>query len=252
MGLKPEHIRGETFHGRRGQVENAFRYGVDYLMLEPEAEQPSPWIFSRNRKNLVSLLDADHGGPRGEGTGATWVRRVLAENSLDELENARILLLAQPRILGHVFNPVSFWLVYTGEDLRAVIAEVTNTYGDRHSYLCHNPDLSPIKPTDRMSAQKIFHVSPFQPVAGRYEFRFKIDADKINIVIDYRTNEGGVLATLHGDRAPMTTTSLLGAVFRRPIGSWRVLGLIHWQAFRLWRKGALFRPRPPAPEKEVS
>ncbi|MEM7440586.1 MAG: DUF1365 domain-containing protein [Pseudomonadota bacterium] len=248
----PEHIRGETFHGRRGAVGNSFRYGVDYLLLEPEADQRAPWIFSRNRKNLVTLRDADHGGPKGAGQGAAWVRRVLAENGLDDLADARILLLAQPRVLGHVFNPVSFWLIYIGDDLRAVIAEVTNTYGDRHSYLCHNPDLAPIKQTDRINARKIFHVSPFQPVAGNYEFRFQIDANKINIIIDYRTNEGGVLATLSGERTPMTTTTLLGAVFRRPIGSWRVLGLIHWQAFRLWRKGAMFRPRPPAPEKEVS
>ncbi|MBC6442288.1 MAG: DUF1365 domain-containing protein [Rhodobacteraceae bacterium] len=248
----PEHIRGKTFHSRRGAVDNAFRYGVDYVLVEPEAQQCAPWIFSRNRKNLIALHDADHGGPRKAGSGAPWVRRVLARNGLHELGMVRILLLAQPRVLGHVFNPVSFWLVYTADDLRVVIAEVTNTYGDRHSYLCHNPDLAPIKPTDRLTARKIFHVSPFQPISGQYEFRFRIDVERISIIIDYRSGNGGILATLHGDRVPMTTRSLLGAVLRRPIGSLRVLGLIHWQAFRLWLKGAPFHPRPPVPEKDIS
>lgn len=253
MRLTPDHIRGQTFHGRRGAVENAFRYGVDYLLLDAEAPQRGPWFFSRNRRNLVSLLDRDHGGAPGRGTGPDWVRQLLAREGLSQLAQARIELLAQPRILGHVFNPVSFWLIRTGTDLRAVIAEVTNTYGDRHSYLCTLPGLRPIRPTDRVRAAKTLHVSPFQPVAGEYVFRFDISDRHVGIVIDYRTGDGGgIIATLHGRRRPVTGLSLIGAMLRRPFGSWRVLGLIHFQALRLWRKGVPFRPRPPAPEKEVS
>ena len=79
----------------------------------------------------------------------------------------RLMLLAQPRFLGHVFNPVSFWLAHDEEEnLVAVIAEVSNTFGDRHSYLCRKSDNSPIGASDRLQATKIFYVSPFQPVEG--------------------------------------------------------------------------------------
>ena len=95
MGLKPSHIRGTTFHGRKGTVANAFRYGVDYVLVEPEADQQTPWLFSRNRRNLCTLHDKDHGGDRSAGEGAAWVRRILASRGLDALKNAGVELLAQ-------------------------------------------------------------------------------------------------------------------------------------------------------------
>jgi DUF1365 family protein len=246
-----EHIAGTTFHARHGAVANAFEYGVDYLCLDPEASPPTPWFFSRNRRNLAALWDADHGGAPGQGRGPAWVREVLAAHGLDV--TGRILLLAQPRILGHVFNPVSFWLVHdTDAVLRVVIAEVTNTFGERHSYLCHHPDLAPITRKDRLSATKIFYVSPFQPVEGGYRFKFDISADAVNIVIDYRAGSHGVYATLKGARRPLTARGLLQASLRRPFGSRRVLGLIHWQALKLWWKGARYRTRPLPPAEEVS
>jgi DUF1365 family protein len=136
--------------------------------------------------------------------------------------------------------------------LRLVIAEVNNTYGDRHSYLCHHKDLSPILATDRLKARKNLHVSPFQPVAGNYTFRFDVTDEHIGVVIDYRSKESGVYATFHGRRAALTNRSILSAAIARPMGSLRVLALIHWQALRLWWKGAGFRNRPVAPESEVS
>lgn len=249
-----DHIDGLTFHGRKGAVENAFRYSVDYVLLDAEAENPkAPWLFSRNRGGLLSLHDRDHGGAPKEGRGADWVRAVLAEHGLDRIKIGRIELLAQPRVLGHVFNPVSFWLIRdANEVLRVVIPEVTNTYGDRHCYLCHHPDLSPIRPEDRLAATKIFHVSPFQPVEGDYTFRFDIRDDRIGIWIDYRVGNGGLLATLTGSRRPLSNASILRALLRRPFGSRRVLGLIHWQALKLWWKGAAFRIRPEPPTEDVS
>lgn len=256
MGLRPEHVCGTTVHARRGAVRNAFRYRVDYVMLEPEAEADprGPRLFSRNRFNFAALHDRDHGGPRGAGAGAAWVRAVLEARGLHALRGARVQLLAQPRILGRVFNPVSFWLVSDEGGLRAVIAEVNNTYGDRHSYLCHHPDLRPIRAEDRLRAEKCFHVSPFQPVDGAYVFRFDIRQDRVGIVIDYRTADGaeGLFATFHGRRRPLTSAGLLAAALARPVGALRVLGLIHWQALKLWAKGAPFRPRPPAPREEVT
>ncbi|MDU8942651.1 DUF1365 domain-containing protein [Ovoidimarina sediminis] len=253
MTGRVEHIRGQTFHGRKGALENAFRYGVDYLCLDPEAGVPTPALFSRNGRNLTSLHDSDHGGAPGDGRGAAWVRDVLKAHGLDGAANGQILLLAQPRVLGHVFNPVSFWLVHDrGGALRVVIPEVTNTYGDRHSYLCHHDDLRPITRHGTLQATKIFYVSPFQAVEGGYTFRFDIRDDRIGIWIDYTAGNGGLLATLTGRREPLTNTGILRACLARPFGSRRVLGLIHWQALKLWWKGAAFNTRPTPPAEEVS
>ena len=102
------HIPGQTWHGRKGDVDNAFRYSIDYVRLDAEADVKAPWLFGRNRWGLASLWDADHGGAPKLGRGAKWVREVLVAHNLPS--PAKIELLAQPRILGHVFNPVAFWV----------------------------------------------------------------------------------------------------------------------------------------------
>jgi hypothetical protein len=245
-----DHIAGQTFHGRKGTVQNRFRYSIDYVLLTPETAK-GPRLFSRNRANLMGIRDQDHGGAPGRGTGTAWVRQVLAVHGLSV--PARIDLLAQPRVLGHVFNPVSFWLCHDEHDvLRVVITEVTNTFGDRHSYLVHHPDQGPITAEDHLTARKIFHVSPFQPVEGSYRFRFDIRPDRIGIWIDFSAGENGVIATLTGRRTPLTNRAILWACLRRPFGSRRVLALIFWQALKLRLKGVAYRPRPEPPAKEVS
>lgn len=249
-----EHVAGATFHGRKGAVANSFRYGVDYLLLDAEVPPQAPWFFSRNRRNLLSLRDADHGGAPGQGRGAVWLREMLACQGLPA--PGRVELLAQPRLMGHVFNPVSFWLCHDAAGgaagLFAVVAEVTNTYGDRHSYLCHRADLAPITAVDRLVARKLFHVSPFQPVDGAYEFRFDIRPDRIGIWIDHGNAEGGIYTNLTGPRRPLAVRGALAACLRRPFGARRVLALIHWQALKLWLKGARFRSRPLPPPEEIS
>jgi uncharacterized protein len=247
--MQVQRIRAETFHGRKGPVKNDFRYSVDYVLLDPDRAS-APRLFGRNRAGLMSVHDADHGGAPGAGTGAPWAREVLAAH---HLPTDRVLLLAQPRLLGHVFNPVAFWLAYDHlGHLRAVIAEVTNTYGDRHSYLCHRPDRAPITREDTITAQKIFHVSPFQPVEGRYDFRFDIRPDRIGIWIDYTSATGGLFTNLIGPRVPLSNAGILASAFRRPFGSRRVLALIHWQALKLWLKKVRFHARPLPPKEDVS
>lgn len=243
------HLAGQTTHARKGAIDHVFRHGVDYLMLDAEADGGAG-LFSRNGRNLVAVCDVDHGGPPGRGRGPAWVRDVLASRGLPAPQ--RIRLLAQPRLLGHVFNPVSFWFCEDDRGLRVLIAEVTNTYGDRHAYLCHKPDLAPIGPEDRLGARKIFHVSPFQEGAGDYVFQVDLRPDRLRILIDFAAGSGGLTATLSGALLPLTTRGLLAALIRRPFGGRRVLALIHWQALRLWAKGAGFRPRPAPPETEVS
>lgn len=248
----PQHLRGQTYHGRKGAIANAFRYGIDYVLINPERAARGPILFSRNRGNVTSVQDRDHGGAPKAGTGLAWVRQVLAAHDL--AVTGQILLLTQPRVLGHVFNPVSFWLCHDGQGaLRVVIAEVSNTFGERHSYLCHRDDHGAITREDRVRAMKIFHVSPFQPVQGGYEFRFDLSAKKIGIWIDYSAGkDGGLIATLTGHLAPLTSQGILGMMLRRPFGTRRVVALIYWQALKLKLKGARYNPLPPAPETEVS
>lgn len=252
--MTPELLSGRTMHRRFGGPDNVFVYGVDYALIEPEAQPKRlPALFSRNRFNVASLNDSDHGGLRGKGEGPRWARRILAEAGLGATAPMRLLLLAQPRILGHAFNPVSFWLIVDDEHrLRAAIAEVNNTFGERHSYICAHSDLRPIQPEDVMTAEKVFYVSPFQPVEGIYRFNFDFGADRIAIRIDYRREGGGLLATLAGKRALLTSVGLLAAALRRPVGSVRVLALIHAQALKLWARGARYHARPAPPDAEVS
>ncbi len=245
------HIAGQTYHGRRGGTNNAFRYSIDYVLIDAENTPDVPTLFARNGRGVMSLHDSDHGGVPKCGTGAAWVRTLLADRGLDVA--GRIDLLAQPRMLGHVFNPVSFWLCYDRDDvLRVVIAEVSNTFGDRHSYVCNHDDLREITKADTITAQKVFHVSPFQDVAGSYAFRFDIQPESIGIWIDFSDGPTGLIATLTGAREPLTNASILRAIVRRPLGSRRVLALIHWQAVKLWWKNVRYRARPKPPVYDVS
>lgn len=245
----PEHLAGETVHARRGQVKHAFRYGVDYVLIDPDARQ-GPALFSRDRFNLAAVHDRHHGGARGKGAGANWARARFAEAGL--AQGYALRLLTQPATLGYWFNPVSFWLAFEGARLVAVIAEVSNTFGERHSYLCARDGFAPIGPGDRIRAAKVFHVSPFQDVAGDYDFDFEVTPKRIAIRITLTDGAEGVVATLTGARAPLTNRGLIGMALRRPLGPLRALALIYWNALRLKLKGARYRARPLPPKQEIS
>ena len=251
MTAWPEQVPAVTWHGRKGAVRHSFRYSVDYVLIDPEA-RGGPRLFSRNRMNLASVHDRDHGGAPGHGAGLAWARKALAAGGLPQPDGCRILLLTQPRFLGYVFNPVSFWLVYRGAALVAVIAEVSNTYGDRHSYICHRPGFAAIEAGDSTTATKLLHVSPFLEVSGGYDFGFDIRPDRIAIRIALSGGPEGLVATLTGDRRPLTSGSILIAAVRRPFGALRTIALIHWEALRLTLKGARYRPRPAPPVEEIT
>ncbi len=247
----PEHIAGVTTHTRRGVVRHRFRYGVGFVLIDPESTAAMPKLFSRNRFNLMSLHDNDHGGPLKAGRGSVWAREALTSCGLSD-QQVQLRLLAQPRFLGYAFNPVSFWLAISRDELIAVIAEVSTPFGDRHSYLCHHHNFAPITAETPITKPKVLHVSPFQDVAGQYTFHFDIRADKIAIQIHFHNKAEGVVATLSGTRQPMTTTRLIRASIRQPLGALRTIILIHWQAVRLKLKGAIYRTRPTPPKSEVS
>lgn len=245
------HLNSDVTHARRGALRHAFRYRVDYLLLAPETVR-ARGLFRLARFGLFSFCNSDHGGLRGAGTGASWAWKVLEQSGLRRDAAMTMALMAQPRFLGFWFNPVSFWMVLRGADLIAVIAEVNNTFGQRHSYLCHRPGFAPIRVQDRLCADKVFHVSPFQDVAGAYEFRFSLTDTDVAVVIRQTDRDEGLIATMRATLRPMRQRSLLAAALRRPGGALRILALIYWQALRLRLKGAAYRPPPPAPPKEIS
>lgn len=248
--MMTEHIQAQTFHARRGGTKNTFEYGVDLVLCDLEADT-RPFLMSRNRFNLWSLWDHKYGGPRGNGRGTAWFRDILIEQGFP-IDGARLVLLTQPSFLWFHFNPVSFWIALRDDLPCAFVAEVNNTFGDRHCYFCAADDFQPITKPMSMQAKKLMHVSPFQEVAGTYRFNFGITKTEIDIRISFENAGQGVLATLKGDRRPATNRSLLWATLRRPFGAARVVALIHWQALILFFKRAPFRGRPIPPKQLVS
>jgi uncharacterized protein len=251
MTRPAEYVAGITTHTRRGAIRHSFRYGVDFVLFDPEPASCGPALFSRNRFNVASVYDVDHGGPLKAGRGAVWARQVLKTHGL-EPAGVSLQLLAQPRFFGQVFSPVSFWFAIRRGALLAVIAEVSTPFGDRHSYLCRQPDFAPITDKTQITAPKTLHVSPFQDVAGTYQFVFDIRDDHIAIRILHNNGDEGVVASLSGPRTTLTNGALIKASLRRPLGGLRTSGLIYWQALRLKLKGARYRTRPAPPVDEVT
>ena len=249
----PSWIRAVTAHRRHDAPDYRFAHKVDYVLIDPEAELPGLRLFSRNRRNLAAVNDADYGFGGETGTGPEWARKSAQRLGHPEAQSAPLRLLSAPRLLGGQFNPVSFWLFLDGSGgLSAVLAEVNNTYGDRHGYLCHNPGFRPITAADRLEVAKVFHVSPFRKVAGSYGFTFDVREDRIAVRIEHRRGDDRLVATLAGVPEPLTDAAILRAVLRRPFAPVRTLALIYWHALRLRLKGASFRARPAPPIKEVS
>lgn len=258
MGLITTHprtqvARCETVHARKDGPSNRFRYKINYLLVPMlDADHATSRFFSRNRTNVLALHDADHGA--GQGRSMDWVLEWSNRFGLPGDAIAGVWLLTQPRTFGYVFNPVSFWLMARADgELIAVLVEVNNTFGDRHSYFCANDNFVPINAGDKIKSRKVFHVSPFQDIVGDYTFRFDIRHDRFGIWIDYaRPDKGGLFTSLTGNFAPMTNRNAAAMLIRKPFGAARVMLLIHWQALKLTLRRAGFRPRPQVPEEDVT
>ncbi len=238
-------------HARRGALRHSFRTRADHLLLAPEHVRP-PRLMGHNRFGLISFHDADHGGPRGSGTGARWAWAQFGAAGIARRPGLVLALLTQPRFLGYWFNPVSFWMLIEGDALIAAIAEVNNTFGQRHSYLLARPDLAPITAETELTARKVFHVSPFQDVAGDYHFRFALHPDRIAIRIARQDGKGGIDTAMTGPLVPLTSRAVLASSLRRPGGALRVIAQIYWHALRLKLKGAAYRRLPAPPDQEIS
>jgi len=248
----PSIVRARVRHVRRVPAHHRFAYGVDYLLLDEAmlAGTPRARLFSFGRANLVSLQPSDHGVAHCRGVQG--VRMAAKRAGIEGI--ARVLLLAQPRYWGYTFNPVSFWFCLSAAGgLRAVLAEVHNTFGDRHIYLCANDNGRDIGAQQWLEAAKCFHVSPFFDIVGRYRFRFLLDDARLAVQILYEDGAGGGLATsLVGHRHPFTDGELLRTLVRRPLGAARTSAAIHWQAVRLWLKRVRHWRRPPPPPQSIT
>jgi uncharacterized protein len=236
---------GEVMHSRLRPRRNRFVYRVFFLSLRvDQIDALRGPLFSVDRWNLFSLHRRDHGARDGSEL-EPWIRGLLAREGLDRTDGP-IWLQTFPRVLGYVFNPVSFWLCHDrAGGLRAVLCQVRNTFGEHHNYLLAHCDQRPILRGERLTARKVFHVSPFCEIDGCYRFRFALDRGACAIRIDYDDTHGPLLVTsLRGRGEAMTTRSLARAFAYYPWMTLAVIPRIHWQALRLWLKGCRFRPHP--------
>lgn len=250
MGLSRAWMIADVAHARQRPAKHAFRYHVYYLCIGLSALPllRRLRLLSRNRFNLFGLRDSDyHGEPE------RWIRELLATWGVTAADGD-VVLLTLPRVLGYAFNPVSFWFCLDkAGQLRAVLADVQNTFGERHGYLLFHDDQRPISGDDWLTSGKVFHVSPFIEVTGRYEFRFVYGEEKIGVWINHHDEDGLLLTTaLTGKRQPLTSMALLYGFFRYPLVTLKVIGLIHYHALRLFAKGVRYHVKPLPPSTEIT
>ena len=234
----------QVAHARQQPVEYRFAYRtfsikVDIDCIEREAQQLR-WL-SVNRFNLVSLNYKDH-GPRDGTPWRQWIDGFLAQ--YDVARPARVELVCYPRILGYSFNPLSMWYAYDAdEQLLAIIAEVSNTFGQWHHYVLKVGQ--PTQPTIRAQAEKIFHVSPFIDMDARYHFRFGVPVQKyFTSIRETREDVEFFTASEAGQRRELTDRQLLKNVGFAPLSMLKVIGLIHWWALKIFIKGGTFHRTP--------
>jgi DUF1365 family protein len=253
MTRAPAIYFGQVMHLRQQPAHNRFLYRVFFLRCRlADLDRLQSRLLSRNRWNLFSLHDADY-GPRDGTPLEPWLRRLLAAHGVHNTDGD-IELQTFPRVLGYVFNPISFWLCRDrAGGLRAVLCEVSNTFGEHHNYLIKHDDGRVIGARDWLTARKVFHVSPFFEVSGDYRFRFA-DADgACSFRVDYHDHDHQLLQTSVGGRArPLTTAHLLTAFISYPWMTLAVIARIHYQALKLWLKRVRFVSKPIPPIEETT
>ena len=259
---------GPVRHARLKPKRHAFAYEHFFWMLPMRAlsQQAVPAV-RRNRWGGLAFHDADHG--EGGPDALAWLDGLLQQAGLPVADwaDGEVWLQTFPRVWGHTFKPVSFWWVHRADRrLMAVVAEVNNTFGERHAYVLHGEGL---KLGREVRADKVFHVSPFCQVSGQYRFRFMRTgpwgavsgaaevgdgadmadmADRVIVCIDHDDESGPLLRTSQAGRmSPLTTRSARQALWRHPFMTLAVVLRIHWHALRVWLKGVPFYRKPPLP-----
>ncbi len=247
-------MRADVMHKRTIPRVHAFNYKVYYLALPIEhLKQGRYGILSYDRFNLLSFFQRDHGARDGKNA-AQWARELLHKFDVND-GVTHLVLVTLPRTLGYVFNPVSFWLGFNEQgDLLAAIAEVNNTFKETHSYVLSKKDGSFITSDDWLTTSKDFHVSPFLPVEGSYQFRFAVRDRKLGVWIDHYNANGELtlLTSLIGTMQPVTRRALWQAFWAIPLVTLKVIGLIHFEAIRLIAKKIRYINKPKQKEHRVT
>lgn len=239
-------IDGQIMHCRFKPKPHRFTYKVLSMVLDlDQIESPaeSSRLFSFNRFNLFSFQERDHG--RRDGTALRpWVEETLAASGV-EARIESVLVHCFPRMLGFVFDPLTVYWAYDERGrVVGVIYEVKNTFGDQHCYAI--PVADEETGVLRHAAEKCFHVSPFFDLEGAYHFKIALPEKSLNIGIRLVNEDGSdkLIATHHGQKLPFTDAELVRQALRRPFNSLKVIVAIHFEALRLFLKGAKFHRKP--------
>ncbi len=243
---------GTVSHRRLRPRVHALKYRMFWTLLDLDEISELPKrsaLFSYNRFNVMSFHDKDH----GDGSSAPLRRQIelmLAENGI-HFDGGSILLFCMPRILGYGFNPISIYFCHTKDGLlAAILYEVHNTFGERHSYVFDAHEK--ITPAAHGCA-KHFHVSPFMDMGMRYEFRTLLPVDRFALGIRGLDENGTLIhASLAGEARPFTSANLLRGLLLYPLLTFKVTAAIHWHALRLWLKGIRVRHKPAPPSQPTT
>jgi DUF1365 family protein len=246
---------GTVRHTRLQPTHHAFAYPACFLWLPMRTlvAQPELLLQAGLKGWWLSFAAGDH----GDGTDdlhalVRWITRLLQQHGVTDADG-ELWLQCFPRVLGHAFKPVSFWHALRADgSLRATVAEVNNTFGERHFYV-----LDGARWGHTHRAEKAFHVSPFCGVSGQYAFRFlcttRHGQARSVVRIDHTQGQATLLQTsISGHMAPATPAALRRAFWAHPVQSWAVTARIHWQALRLWLKGVPVHTKPAPPGHSVS
>jgi uncharacterized protein len=240
-------LTGRVAHQRLRPARHAFAYPLFQVCCDLDRIDTLEGGWIGVHSGWPFRLDLRDYGPRDGRALAPWMRARLAEAGIPA--DGAIWLQTIPRIFGYAFNPVSFWYCYDRTGcLRALYADVRNTFGGHHGYLLSAPGHAPIGSTTELHCRKTFHVSPFCRVEGHYRFRVQQRGARLTTAIDYADGVGPLLRTvisLHAE--PLDGRSAWRAVARQPLNAFAVVFRIHWQALRLWLKRVPFHGRNPAP-----
>ena len=244
---------GQVRHARLRPSRHAFSYPTWFLLLPMRNldRGAASQGLAINRPAAISFYDQDHGDGRGSQAGGAcaWMDELLRTHGILDATGP-LWLHTYPRVLGYTFKPVSFWWCHRADGrLRAFVAEVNNTFGERHCYLLDAP-----APGSTLQAAKVFHVSPFCRVEGSYRFRFlRAGADggpeRVVVRVDHHDAGGPLLLTsVSGALEPLTAVAVRRALWRQPLMTLLLIARIHWQALRLALKRVPFfsKPDPPA------
>lgn len=241
--------QGHVYHTRKEGAKNSFRYPTFFVQLQCDHEQELQHTLKNSFRGLLSLSAKDY--LKGDDGSFSENIRSFLKDSCD-YEAEEVCLHTLPKMFGYAFNPVSFWLCKRAGQLEAVLVEVNNTFGEKHFYWV-KPQ-TPILSTEWFKATKVFHVSPFFPVEGYYQFRFQTEAPVSRIDINYHSPEGTLrLATwIQGNLTPLSSVGLATLLRRYGWITPMVVLRIHFQALRLFFKKSRFYSKPPLPEKKVT